>query len=198
MATNNAHKVAEFRRMLGEVGYRMVSPGELGLRLEVEEDADSFWANAAQKAHAFAQASGLMSLADDSGLEVDALGGVPGVHSARYGGLGLTDEGRMQLLLRRMQGVPWEHRACRYRAALVIAWPHGRQEGFEGVCEGTVANEPAGTNGFGYDSIFYVPGSGQTMAQLTETGKDAISHRGHAARQVAELLRPLAEAEQIQ
>lgn len=188
IATNNAHKALEMHRLLGHLPHELTTPAELGLRIDVAEDGETFHANAVRKARAFATASGLLALADDSGLEVDALGGRPGVRSARYGGSGLSDEGRVDLLLRELADVPEEQRTCRYRAVLALVSPDGAEETAEGTCEGTVAREPDGANGFGYDPVFFVPSRGKTMARLSPEEKDAISHRGHAARAIAELL----------
>ena len=170
LATNNAHKVRELRRLLGHLPLALLTPADLGLRLEPAEDGATYEANALAKARAFAGASGLPALADDSGIEVDALGGRPGLHSARYGGAGLTDEGRVALLLRELADVPDGERTA------------------EGWCEGTVARSPDGTGGFGYDPVFFVPALGVTMARLTDEEKDAISHRGNAARAMAPVL----------
>ena len=189
IATKNTHKVAEFRRLLNGVGYELVTPTQVGPTLTVVEGGATFQANASLKAVAHAAASGLPSLADDSGIEVDALDGGPGVRSARYGGPGLSDKDRVRRLLHETRDVPWERRGCRYVAALVIAWPDGRQEVFEGTCQGVVAFEPVGANGFGYDPVFYVLEAGRTMAELSAVQKDAIGHRGLAARQAAQVLR---------
>ncbi len=189
IATNNAHKIMEFRRLLAEIPYELVTPTEVGLALEVEEDGETFEENARKKARAFSEASGLPALADDSGIEVDALGGRPGVQSARYGGTGISDADRVELLLREMEGIPDEQRACRYRVVLVLATAGGGEHVTSGTCEGRVAHEPAGANGFGYDPVFYVPAYGRTIAQMDAAEKDAISHRGHAARAMALMLR---------
>ena len=195
IATNNSHKAREFRRLLANAGCDLVTPAELGLRLDVVEDGASFGENATLKAVAYAEASGLLSLADNSGIEVEAIGGEPGVHSARYGGPGLSDRERMLLLLSRLESIPWGQRRCRYVASVVLAWPAGRREFFEGACEGVVALEPAGANGFGYDPIFYLPEAGRTIAQLSDDEKDAMSHRGRAARQAVEFLGRLSASE---
>ena len=189
IATNNSHKVRELRRLLAGAGCELVTPAELGLRLDVVEHGASFRENATLKAAAYAEASGLPTLADDSGIEVQALNGGPGVHSARFGGPGLDDRDRMLLLLDRLRGVVWDQRQCRYVCMVVLAWPDGRQEAFEGLCDGTVALGPSGANGFGYDPVFYLPDVGKTVAQLSDHEKDAVSHRGHAVRQAVELLR---------
>jgi XTP/dITP diphosphohydrolase len=188
IATNNAHKIVELRRLLVHLDVELVTPAELGIELDVAEEGVTFHENATLKARAFAEASRLPSLADDSGIEVDALEGGPGVRSARYGGPGLDDDDRLDLLLRELEGVPDEARACRYRVALVIAEPGGGEEAVEGACGGRVAHERAGANGFGYDPIFFVPAYGRTIAQLDPAEKDAISHRGEAARAMTKLL----------
>lgn len=190
LATNNPGKVAELRRLLGGIGYEIVTPGELGIPFTVEETAESYRENAVAKARAAARAGGCLALADDSGLEVDALGGRPGVHSARYGGDGLDDRARVELLLRELEGVPDALRTARFRAVVVIAGPADEVlQVFEGVAEGSIAREPRGTGGFGYDPVFLVRGLGKTMAELTPEEKDAVSHRGQAVRAAAAWLR---------
>ena len=194
IATNNAHKVVEFRRLLGGTGFALVTPAEASLDLDVEESGSTFEENARLKARAFCAASGLPSLADDSGIEVDALDGHPGVRSARYGGDGLDDDGRVRLLLAELANVPQSRRGCRYGVTLVLARPDGSEELAEGTCAGSVSFEPAGSNGFGYDPVVYIPRFGRTVAQLSAAEKDAISHRGQAARRMAELMREAARA----
>lgn len=188
IGTNNPHKVTEFRRLLRGAGLDLVTPAEIGITLDVPENGETFEENALTKARAFCEASGLPVLADDSGIEVDALGGAPGVRSARYGGPSLDDAGRVRLLLAQLDGVPAARRSCRYRVTLAAAYPGGVEETAEGVCEGTVAFEPAGANGFGYDPVFYIPALGRTAAQLDPAQKDAVSHRGQAVRRIAGLL----------
>ena len=188
LATNNDHKVRELRRLLGHLPLALLTPADLGLSLDPAEDGATYEANALAKARAFADASGLPALADDSGIEVDALGGRPGLHSARYGGSGLTDEERVALLLRELADVPDGELAARYRAVLAVVAPDGTERTAEGWCEGTVARSPDGTSGFGYDPIFFVPALGVTMARLSDEEKDAISHRGNAARAMAPVL----------
>ncbi|MYF65924.1 MAG: RdgB/HAM1 family non-canonical purine NTP pyrophosphatase [Chloroflexi bacterium] len=189
IATNNAHKVTELRRILGEADVALLTTADDGIALDDDETGETFEDNARLKARAFCAASGLPSLADDSGIEVDALGGRPGVRSARYGGDGLDDADRTRLLLDELADVPEEQRACRYRVVLVLARPDGSEEVVDGACEGRVAFAPVGENGFGYDPIFYVPRFGRTMAQLDPAEKDAVSHRGQATRRMADLLR---------
>jgi XTP/dITP diphosphohydrolase len=188
IASNNNHKVTEFRRLFGHLPIDLLTPNDLNLNLDVDETGDTFEANARLKAHAFAEASGLPALADDSGIEVDALDGRPGVLSARYGGEGLDDAGRVQLLLQEMASIPDGKRACRYRVVLVLVDHTEPEESTEGRCEGQVARQTSGANGFGYDPIFYVPAYGKSIADISSDQKDEISHRGIAARAMAEIL----------
>ena len=186
LATSNAGKVREFSRLLD--GYRLTTPTDLNLQVSVEETGRTFCDNAALKATAFAEASGLIALADDSGLEVDALDGAPGTRSARYGGPDLDDLGRCRLLLRELEAVGERERTARFRCCVVAASADGRTCRAEGICEGGIAFEPAGHGGFGYDPIFVVPEYGQTMAQLPAAVKNQLSHRARAARHLRELL----------
>lgn len=188
IASNNNHKVTEFRRLFGHLPIDLLTPNDLNLNLDVDETGDTFEANARLKAHAFAETSGLPALADDSGIEVDALDGRPGVLSARYGGEGLDDAGRVQRLLQEMASVPDGQRACRYRVVLVLVAHTEPEESTEGRCEGQVARQTSGANGFGYDPIFYVPAYGKSIADISPDQKDEISHRGIAARAMAEIL----------
>ena len=188
LATNNAGKVAELRHILDGCGWEIVTPADLGLKLAVEEVGQTYAENATIKALAFARAGGLVTLADDSGLEVDALGGRPGVMSARYAGPDRTDAERVEKLLEELSGVPDEQRSARFRAAIAIADPRGRVELVEGTVEGRIAHEPRGENGFGYDPVFLLPERGLTMAELPADEKHAISHRGVAARKARAVL----------
>lgn len=195
LGTGNPGKVRELRRLLARAPVEVVTPRELGLELDVPEEADSYAENAATKARAYAEAGGCLALADDSGIEVDALGGQPGVRSARYGGAGLDDQGRLELLLRDMEGVPAGRRTARYRALVAVAAPADYRGGvepgsvtlFEATMEGSVAFVPRGENGFGYDPIF-MTADGRTAAELGADEKDAASHRGKAVRAAAEWL----------
>lgn len=189
LATSNPHKVIEMRALLGDIPFDLVAPADLGLQLEVEEPFDTYLANATQKARAYAEASGELALADDSGLEIDAMGGEPGVFSARFGGVDMPYPERFALIEQRLAGLPMEQRTARYRCVLVLAAPDGRLTHTEGTVEGQITPQPAGTHGFGYDPIFWLPERGVTMAQLSPAEKDAISHRGRAARAMAEVLR---------
>lgn len=187
LASNNAGKLREIRTLFADV--EVVSPAELDLDLCVEESGQTFAANAQLKARAYAAASGLIALADDSGLEVDALDGAPGIYSARYGGPDLDDAGRCQLLLAQLAPYPEPaQRQARFRCVLCAASPDGRQCQAEGTCAGVVAPAPAGTNGFGYDPIFFVPAYAKTMAQLDLSIKNQLSHRAQALAAMRPLL----------
>jgi XTP/dITP diphosphohydrolase len=191
LATNNLGKAAEYRALLEGCGWELVTPRDLDLHLEVEEVSRDYAENARIKAEAFAKASGLLALADDSGIEVEALGGAPGPLSARFGGDAISDAQRVALLLERLKGVPPERRSARFRCLIAVAGPEGETSLFEGQCEGRVAEEPRGESGFGYDPIFLLPERGLTIAELPPDEKNAISHRGRAARQARALLEKL-------
>ena len=191
LATNNPGKAAEYRALLEGCGWELVTPRDLGLHLEVEEVGGDYAENATIKAEAFTKASGLVALADDSGIEVEALGGAPGPLSARFGGEGASDQQRVALLLERLAGVPPERRSARFRCLIAVARPAGEVSLFEGQCEGRVAEEPRGEGGFGYDPVFLLPERGLTIAELPPEEKNAVSHRGRAARQARALLEGL-------
>ena len=166
----------------------MTTPTEEGKVLQVEETGVTFKDNAVIKASAYAAEFGMMALADDSGIEVEALGGRPGVYSARYGGEHLTDEGRVELLLHEMKAVPWEKRAAAFKAVIAVAWPDGRILTREGIMNGTVNLTPVGDNGFGYDPIFYLAEYNATTAQLTSKQKNLLSHRSKATKGILKAL----------
>lgn len=190
VATHNQGKVAEFAGILGESGIEWLSLDDVGIDEDVEETGATFRDNAVLKAVAYARMTGFLTLADDSGLEVDALGGRPGVLSARYGGPGLTAVDRYQLLLRNLDGVPAELRAARFRCVIALAAPDGTILGTaDGVCEGGITLAPAGDGGFGYDPVFRLAGRDVTMAQLPAAEKNAISHRARAVKAITPLLR---------
>ncbi|MEA3345820.1 MAG: XTP/dITP diphosphatase [Chloroflexota bacterium] len=191
IATRNRGKLREYEALLAGLELQLVDLTEMGISLEVEETGETFEENAVLKARAYAQASGLLTLADDSGLEVDALGGEPGVRTARYGGRGASDEDRYRLLLRRLEGVPKGERGARFRCVIAIATPDGELHTAEGVCEGCIAFQPRGSHGFGYDPVFFVPEYGCTMAQLPPEVKNRISHRARAAEGAREILHRL-------
>jgi XTP/dITP diphosphohydrolase len=191
VATHNPGKVREYREILAALPLELTYLDPEGLILEVEETADTFAGNAALKATTYARLSGLLTWADDSGLEVDALDGQPGVFSARYAGPGAGDAARYCKLLDALAGVPWERRTARFRCVVALATPGGEVRTAAGACEGIIAFGPAGDNGFGYDPVFYFPERGHTMAQLPPEVKNQISHRARAARAAAQILREM-------
>lgn len=191
VATNNADKIREFEQLLAGLPFEVTYPAHEGLDLDPEETGLTFAENALIKARAFAHVSGLLTLADDSGLEVDALNREPGVYSARYGNTAKHDHaGRCRLVLDKLAALnlPEEARTARFRCVIAIVSPQGRTELTEGVFEGMIAHQPAGENGFGYDPIFFVPEMGMTSAQLAPEVKNQISHRGKAARAAVPVL----------
>jgi len=182
LASHNRGKLKEMQKILGELGVEVVLQSDIGLNLEPEENGTTFLENAAIKARAVMEASGLPAIADDSGLCVDALKGAPGVYSARYGGLS-DDVARYRLLLNNLRGAT--SRAAHFHCAVVCCFPNGDTISSEGDCPGTIAFAPMGEGGFGYDPVFFVPEKRKTFAQLTEEEKNAISHRGNALRAFA-------------
>jgi len=196
IATNNPGKLREYRELLAGLPVELTTPAQEGLHLEVNESGQSFVENALLKARAFARASGLPTLADDSGLEVDALGGAPGICSARYAGPGASDADRYRRLLRELEGVPWEQRTARFRCVIALVTPDGQVHTAEGVCEGVIAYEPRGEHGFGYDPVFYLPEYGCTLAQLPPEEKNRISHRGRAAQRIRPVIQTLGKEEE--
>ena len=179
IASNNAGKIAEFRDLLAGCGWEIVAPNEVGLSLDVREDGETYEANARLKARAFAAASGLPTLADDSGLEVEALGGEPGPMHHEKGWDGADNDDRIHILLTAMDGKT--DRRARFRAVIVVVFPNGREVTAEGACEGEITTVPAGSGGFGYDPVFFLPGLSRTMAELTARDKNELSHRARAA-----------------
>ena len=181
VATNNPGKVREYQALLKGLPLTLTYPTQEGIDIEVEETGSTFAQNAHLKAMVYARTSGLLTLADDSGLEVDALGGEPGTRSARYAGQGASDVDRYRLLLSKLEGVPWQQRTARFRCVIAVARPQGGVHTAQGSCEGAIAFEPRGEHGFGYDPVFYVPEHGQTMAELEPEVKNRMSHRARAA-----------------
>jgi XTP/dITP diphosphohydrolase len=163
---------------------------------DVVEDAETFEGNALKKACILAQATGIPALADDSGLCVDALGGRPGVHSARYAGEGASDADRIAKLLNEMRNVPEQQRSARFVCALAVAWPDGESKIFMGTCEGRITHEPHGVGGFGFDPVFYFPEVGCTFAEMDRQAKNQVSHRGKALGQFAQYLTTLTPGEE--
>ncbi len=188
LATTNPGKLREYRQIFAQLPLHLTTLDEQGIDLEVEETGTTFAENAILKARAYAQASGLLTLADDSGLEIDALGGEPGVYSARWPSAATPYPERFRLIFDRLVGLPPEQRTARFRCVIALARPDGWQEVVEGVVEGIIGDAPRGENGFGYDPIFVVPALGQTTAELSPEEKHRISHRGRAARAARDVL----------
>ena len=188
LATSNLHKLGEFRALFTDLPFRLFSLNDIQLDIDLEETGTTFAENAELKALAYAQASGMFALADDSGLEIDALGGAPGVQSARYLGRETSYEERFHRILELLQGLPVNQRTARFRCAIALAEPPRSTRVVEGVIEGVIADSPRGKNGFGYDPIFYVPELGKTFAELAPEDKNRISHRARAARAAREQL----------
>jgi len=191
LATNNQGKVREYRQLLRDLPYELITSAEQGITGVVAETGRTLEDNARLKATVLAGESQLTTLADDSGLEVDALGGEPGPLSARYAGEGASDEERISYLLARLEGVPWERRSARFRCVIALATPEGQVELCCGECHGYITFKPRGKQGFGYDPIFYFPEMDKTMAELPPELKNQVSHRGQAARQVRQKLEML-------
>lgn len=186
LASGNRGKLQELRALLGP-SVSVVSAADLGAEMP-EETGSTFADNAIAKAEAVARQTGQIAIADDSGLEVDALGGEPGVYSARYSGEDATDERNTRKLLRVLAGVPPQRRTARFRSVIAIAFTPDDIVTTSGACEGSIAGSPRGSNGFGYDPVFQLP-DGRTMAELPADEKNAISHRGHAMRTAVDVLR---------
>ena len=225
IATRNPGKMLEYRELLQDTPYQLVSLDDLGVTGDVDETGETFRDNAVLKATSYAAMGGLLALADDSGLAVDALGGDPGVRSARYGekspqppftkggtieefakegspGISptaltekMSDQDRVQLLLRNLERIPWEQRTARFRCVICIAGPNAESAGdpvcSEGAVAGMIQYQPKGDQGFGYDPIFFLPSYSLTMAQLSLEEKNRISHRADAARKAVETLKNL-------
>ncbi len=192
IATKNKGKAKDFEALFNPFGYEVVTMFDVAPDLEIEETGTTFEENAVLKAETLANMLGKIVIADDSGLAIDALNGEPGVYSARYAG-DHDDEANMVKVLANMKDVPEEARTARFCCALAIAGPNMDTKTVFGTCEGVIAHEKKGTNGFGYDPIFYVPALQKHMAELSAEEKGAISHRGNAIRklalQLAELLK---------
>ncbi|ATW25529.1 XTP/dITP diphosphatase [Candidatus Formimonas warabiya] len=188
LATKNIGKLNEFVSLIGDYTWKVFSLRDFPHLPQVEETGTTFQDNARLKALAAAQETGLLALADDSGLEVDSLGGLPGVYSARFAGEERNDQKNNEKLLVMLKNVPASSRRARFRCTIAVARPDGQVAFCEGVCEGLIAMEPAGTNGFGYDPLFFLPEYGKTMAQLDMEEKNLISHRGKAFKASLPLL----------
>jgi XTP/dITP diphosphohydrolase len=192
IATTSDGKLREWRQLLSDLPLQLLSLRDVGIDLDVEETGSTFRQNALLKADVYGRASGLLTLAEDSGLLVAALGGGPGVQSARWEG---DDYGHKNaLLIRLLEGKTGSARACRYACVAVLRHPDGRTWFARGEVRGEIGRSAAGSGGFGFDPVFYVPRLGRTLAQVSENEKDRISHRGRAARRIRPILRELIEA----
>ena len=170
--------------LLRGLPYELATLAGEGIDVEVSEEGTTMEENARTKAIAYARISRLLTMADDSGLEVDALGGEPGPLSRRYAGDNVSDRERIEYLLEKLKGVPWERRSARFRCVIALASPQGQVELYQGECQGVMGVEPRGEGGFGYDPIFYLPQWDKTMAELPREVKNEVSHRGQAAREL--------------
>jgi len=188
VATTNRHKLEELRAMFSDLPYQLVSPNDIQLDMDVEETGVTFRENAELKALTYARVSGLLTLADDSGLEIDALSGAPGVYSARFAGVDTSYEERFRLIFEKLHGLPVSRRTARFHCVITIAEPSGIHESVDGVIEGVITEESRGMYGFGYDPIFLVPSLGKTTAELLPEHKNQISHRAQAVRLARTLL----------
>lgn len=183
LASNNLNKIREMRAILSPLGWEVFGQKELGLHVDPEENGTTFEENSLIKARAVMEAAGIPAIADDSGIEVDALGGEPGVYSARYGGDSCPDDkARNQLLIRNMENVPEGRRTGRFVSVITMAMPDGTVVSARGELPGEILRQEQGSGGFGYDPLFYIPGEGCTMAELTPERKNQISHRAVALK----------------
>lgn len=188
VATTNKGKFKEISSILCSCPYRIVSLDDLNIDVEVPETGFTLEENASIKARTYSDLSGMVTLSDDSGLEVDALDGQPGPLSARYAGVNVTDEERNEFLLKKMRDVPQPKRTARFRCVMVLAWNSELYETYSGECFGRINRQPVGNNGFGYDSVFFLPKLAKTMAELALNEKNLISHRSVALQKVAKRL----------
>ena len=191
LATSNQGKTKEYRFLLDGLGYQITTLAEEGITEAVIESGSNYEQNARLKAISYANLSQLTTLADDSGLEVDALNGEPGVKSARFAGETATDAEKVNFLLAKLNGVPWEKRTARFKCVIAIASPEGQFEVCYGECQGMIVLEAKGENGFGYDPIFFLPEIGETMAELPFELKNQISHRARASQKARQMLQKL-------
>ena len=181
LASKNQHKLLEMEHILRDLGVEVVLESQVGVDVDVEETGTTFLENAALKARAVMEASGMAAIADDSGLMVDALDGAPGVYSARYGNLD-SDQARTSYLLENLKDVPAGKRGAQFVSAIVCILPDGREVHAQGTCQGEILFAPRGENGFGYDPVFYSPELKKTFSEATEEEKSTVSHRGRALR----------------
>lgn len=191
IATHNQGKLREFRQLLADLDLEVTDLDTIGIQEDVEETGTTFAENAILKARTYAEMSGLLTWSDDSGLEVDALEGRPGIYSARYGGPGLTPRDRYLLLLEELRAYPQESWTARFRCVVALVLPSGDVHTIDDTLEGIITHQPAGEYGFGYDPIFYLPEYKATLAELSPEIKNQISHRGKASQKAKQLLRTL-------
>lgn len=191
LASRNKGKIEELKKLLSGLPVKVLSLSDFNCIPDIEETGSTFADNAEIKAKTVSSITGKYALADDSGLEIDALGGQPGVYSNRFAGPDATDEDRYNKVLDLMTGIPEQKRTARFRAAVSIATPDGDVITVEDKCEGRIAFEPQGNNGFGYDPVFYIPELGKTAAQLSPEEKNRISHRGKAMESTKDILMKL-------
>jgi XTP/dITP diphosphohydrolase len=191
LATSNPGKIREYRYLLNGLDYQITTLAEEGITTVVTESGNSYDQNARLKAVAYAKFSQLITLADDSGLEVDALNGEPGVQSARFAGEAASDADKVRSLLAKLNGIPWERRTACFKCIIAIATPEGQCEICYGECHGMIALEAKGKNGFGYDPVFFLPELGKTMAELPLETKNKISHRARASQKAHQVLKQL-------
>jgi XTP/dITP diphosphohydrolase len=192
IATTSAGKLREWQALLGDLPLALLGLSDVGINFDVDETGSTFFDNAVLKVEAYGRASGLLTLAEDSGLCVAALDGAPGVRSARWEGDDYTHKNA--LLIRLLNGKTGRERACRYACVVALRHPSGKSWHVRGEVRGQIALTPAGTGGFGYDPVFYIPRLRQTLAQIAVDEKDRISHRGRTARRIRPILRELIEA----
>jgi XTP/dITP diphosphohydrolase len=188
LASQNSGKLNEMRLLAEGLPFRVLGPRDLGLHEAPDETGETFLENATIKALAYARLSGLLTVADDSGLSVDALGGAPGLYSSRFGGEGASDLDRNRLLLEKLRDVPRERRGARFTSAVVVAREGEVLFQAQESVEGTIAEEMRGANGFGYDPLFFYPPFGRTFGEVTRKEKDLVSHRGKAFARLREFL----------
>lgn len=194
IATQNLGKAKDFEALFRPFGYEVLTLRDVAEDVDVEETGTTFEENAILKAETIANMLGTTVIADDSGLEIDALNGEPGVYSARYAGEEKSDQANIEKVLKKLEGVPEEERTARFRCVLAVAQPGKETKTFHGTCEGAILDHRIGENGFGYDPIFWVPGEGRTMAEMNPQEKAAISHRGNALRKLQVAMGKIVEA----
>lgn len=188
VASGNQHKIEEVKNILASIGYRVRSMGEIGQDIDIEENGATFEENALIKARTLSRVTDEIVIADDSGLEVEALDGAPGIYSARYAGQHGDDQANNEKLLKELKDVPMEERGARFYCAIAMVFPQGEEIVVRGECRGIIGKEPKGDNGFGYDPLFYIPELGKTFAQLESAEKNSISHRSRALKRLEMVL----------